>query len=248
MPQMSSIEPKEQIDILMKEYGFIKGEMQTYINLFHRHTNFLPLLLPTIIAIVTGALAVIAKSDANGLMKIINHNLIMVFSTPFLVYQLLGFLAFVLVTTTGLFSASASLSYIYIIELLARRGEKIEQEVNKLTGRRLLYWEIGISPQLIRAAKAPGMWITPSTLRILWSYIGFFFMIVFMILVARPLLGSWLAFGFIAYALFGIFFQATQYVQYKRKFIPKMVTTINEASLEPTESSDGANQANAGDS
>ncbi|MBF0557128.1 MAG: hypothetical protein HQK96_21650 [Nitrospirae bacterium] len=223
---MSSIDAKEQIDILMKEYGFIKGEMQTYINLFQRHTNFLPLILPTSIAIVSATLAIITKSDTNGLEKIFNHNLIVVFGTPLLVYQLLGFLAFVLITTAGLFSASASLSYMYILELLARRLEKIEIEINKLVGRRLLYWEIGISPKLIRVAKVHGLWIKPSTSRILWSYIVFFFLIAFMILVAKKLIGCWLALGFITYALLGIFFQIVQYVQYINKVIPRMVEII----------------------
>lgn len=224
------LEPKDQIDILMAEYGFIKAEMQTYITLFHRHTNFLPLVLTATTAVVMGAVAILIRADRAGLIGFLDYKIITLFSWDSAAYQLLGFLAFALIVTWGLFSASASLSYIYIIEILARRVETIEREVNKLAGRNLLCWEIGISPRLIRSANVPYLWLRPSTFRILWSYVGFLWVMVLMLVTAIPLLGTLLGWGFILYALCGILLEAVLYIQYKRKISPSIIEIVNSAA------------------
>lgn len=244
----TSLSISDQIDVLMAEYGFIKSEMQTYINLFHRHTNILPPLLTAAIAVVMGSLAVLARSNDGQPPTIMDYNVTTLLGIDVAAYQLLGLLGFILITTWGLFSASASLSYIYIIELLARRAETIEREVNRMAGENLLCWEIRISPQLIRLSSAPSVWISPSTFRILWSYIGFFFVTVFMLLVAVPLLGIVLGSAFIVYAVCGVLFEAALYVRYKYKSVPNMIEIVNSAVLEPEDWPSSVPQTDMGSS
>lgn len=223
----------EQIDLLMKEYGFIKAEMQTYIGLFHRHTNFIPILLPIIVGAGTAVVAVLARSNADDFQRIVDAKVLTTCGVDILAYQLLALLASMLIVTLGLFSSSASISYMYIIELLARRVEVIERRINALSGvaEPLLYWEIGMSPRLIRLPRVVGLWAPPSSLRILWSYVGFVLVVLALVAAALPLLGPPLAIFFWAFTAFGILLQCRQYFLYMRRIVPQIAVIAREPTV-----------------
>lgn len=223
----------EQIDLLMKEYGFIKAEMQTYIGMFHRHTNFIPILLPILVGVATAAIAVLARSNGDDFRRVVGTTVLTIFGLDILAYQLVALLAFMLIVMLGLFSSSASISYMYIIELLARRVEVIERRINTLSGvaEPLLYWEIGMSPRLIRLPRVAGLWTPPSSLRILWSYAGFVMVVIALVVAAFPVLGPSLAYFFWCFTAFGVALQGRQYFLYMRKIVPHIAVVAKEPTV-----------------
>jgi hypothetical protein len=128
-------------------------------------------------------------------------------------------LIFVLIVTSFLFTIAASLGYIHNLEVLAVRCRQIEEEVNRLSGRKLMNWEIDISPNLIRSTSVKGLWVMPSTMRLVWNFVGMVFLVVFMLFVSKLVLGAILAPLFQAYAGVGIVFQGSQYILYRRELV-----------------------------
>lgn len=47
------VESKELLDTMFGEYSLIKTELQTYINLFHKHTNYITIYLSVIAALLS---------------------------------------------------------------------------------------------------------------------------------------------------------------------------------------------------
>ena len=118
MGSTTILNPKDEIDILLREYGLIKAEMQTYIGLFHRYTNMLPVLLSAAVAIAVSLLSALVKDGANLLIE--RMKAFQMLSVGFLsinAFELLVFFIFSLLITSCLFTIAASLSYIHVLEV-----------------------------------------------------------------------------------------------------------------------------------
>jgi hypothetical protein len=61
--------PKDEIDLLLKEYALHRTEIQTYIELFHRYTNMLPILMSTAVAVGVSVLTTLIKVGAGHLIE-----------------------------------------------------------------------------------------------------------------------------------------------------------------------------------
>ena len=103
--------------------------------------------------------------------------------------------------------------------MLCVRGKQIEEEVNRLFGRKLMNWEIEMSPNLIRNSSVKGLWVLPSTMRLLWNFVGILALVIFIFIVSKSILGPLLASLIQAYAGIGLVFQGSQYILYKRELV-----------------------------
>lgn len=218
-------------DIVFGEYSLIKGEIQTYIKLFHGQVNWVTAYL----AIITSVLAYAGASFVN-VEKLPKYLLEIHFMPwPLTGYQAsliqaIGFAIYILVALVGLLFVSAAISYIYIIEVLAARAGVVEDHLNSLAGRKLMAWELEISPRLIRGFVRKGAWVSPSSVRIAWSF-GTLLIILFMECLTAPLvLGKPLGLMFLVAVGLAALFQVIQLIEYRRSGVPFVNTTVVDLS------------------
>jgi len=212
--------PKDEIDVLLKEYALLRAEIQTYIALFHRYTNMLPVIMSTAVAIGVSILLTLIRVGTDHIIERMKSLILFSFAMGTVsALQLFAFLIFILIITSFLFTIAASLGYIHNLEVLAVRCRQIEEEVNRLSGRQLMNWEIKISPNLIRSTSVKGLWVMPSTMRLIWNFLGMVFLVIFMLAVSNLVLGAILAPLFQAYTGVGIVFQGSQYLLYRRELV-----------------------------
>lgn len=223
---------RECLEVMLREYTTLKEEMKIYINLFHKHTNFV-VVYASVLTGVAGFAVALRGKDVNILGTLLKT---LTLPWPFVgrqvyAYQALGFFAYLILASLGFFFVAATLSYIYVIEVLAARAAVVERSINGLTGRALLAWEIGISPRLIRKMVVKGVWISPSVLRISSCFFLLVLVLFFQIFTARAVMGPELGIVFILLAVAGIAFFIVQAVAYRTIGTSHVAKTVEDESV-----------------
>jgi hypothetical protein len=215
------LEPKEILQILLSEYSFIKNEMKTYIELFHKQTNFVTLYLSIIAGILSINISWFSKNLGLPAPLLTRYILFWPLSgSEVFAYQIISFFIYVLLAVVGFYFLIATLSYIYIIEVLARRISVIERNINKLADRDIMTWELSISPYLIRSFVHKKLWMSPSTIRIVMSLVLLGVILAIQVFTASELMGSQLALLFIIAVCFFSLFFVIQMIYYGKVAIP----------------------------
>jgi hypothetical protein len=130
-PRLSDAAP-DSLASLQGEYAIIKAEMQTYIGLFHQQANFSFLYLTVVAGALTIGGAVLSANDtALHLLTALWSLQVPGVKLDFALYQVLAFLANLLIAVSGFLFVAASYSYIYVIELLAHRAAVVEDAINQ---------------------------------------------------------------------------------------------------------------------
>jgi hypothetical protein len=210
------LEEKELLQIMLSEYGLIKAEMKGYIDLYHKHTNFVTLYL----SIIVGLFGVVASWF--GRNPGLAESLLGIYTLPWpyageqiKVYQLAGFLIYLVLAAVSFYFIAATISYIYIVEVLGKRAAVVERQINKLAGHDLLIWDTSICPRIIHSFVHKGLWISPSAVRHIWSYGLLSIVLVLELLTASALMGPQLGNIFIVLVGTGAVFQVVQVVCYR---------------------------------
>lgn len=225
------METEDPLKALISEYSVIKAEIKTYIELFHRQTNFVILLLTTAGGIVSVGATWFSKSTELPAIFLEAYVLPWPFAKKFvLLYQILAFFVYLILAMVGWFFVSASLSYIYIIAALAKRGAVVERHINELCGREVMVWEQVISPKLIGGFVRKGLWVSPSATRIAWSFAILGCILGIQVLTAKMIMGRELGWIFIAFVCLAGLFEGIQIVEYMRVGVPFINQVVEQAS------------------
>lgn len=213
--------------MLLTEYSLIKGELKTYIDLFHKQPQFLTSYLAVASGLITLAAALFSKPG------VLSTFLLSQLPAPWPfqgrtvhMYRLLAFAAYTLLATVGMYFVAATLSYMYLIELLARRARVVEVEVNKLAGHELMLWEVSLSPRLIRAVNWRWVWISPSAVRLAWSFLVLAVVLAVEAVTAHDAMGPTFAGVFRCYLAIVVVFEGIQIVGQQRVGLPYVTRVI----------------------
>lgn len=221
------LESKDFLNILLSEYSYIKNELKTYIELFHRQTNFISIYIPILASFATIGFTWCIQAQTFPFPFAETYKLPWPYvgSVVFL-YQVIALIAYILLAMVGCFFFASSINYIYLIEILARRAQSIEIAINKLAKSDIMVWEIAISPYLIRNRFHKGIWLSPSTLRIGWSFFILIVIFIMQLITANSIMGNELSIVFvIILSIFFVFF-AIQAVAYIKIGIPEIIRIV----------------------
>jgi len=232
------LEDKDCVQVLIAEYGLVKGEMKTYIDLFHHSTNFVTIYASFLAGV--GGLLISVSAKIGTVPKALLATLYLHFLPPVHVYELLSFAGYMIVVIIGFSFVAAMLSYIYVIEVLAARAGVIERKINILADRDLLAWEIAISPQLIRNFVRKGTWISPSILRIGSNLMVLIVVLFVEALTAKFAMGS-LSPIFLFFLAAMTIFYSIQGVAYRTVALP-LISKVVEHESAPRSLSGGHRQ------
>jgi hypothetical protein len=203
------ITDNDRLNILVSEYGLVKSELQTYIELFHKHTDYLTLYVSAAAAIAAFAPGLLASTDPVRQLLLTRCPLVWPLSGDAAIYQIVAFVGYILITTMGMYFVAATLSYMYLIEVLARRAAAIEARINRLSGDNLMLWEI-LSPRLIRGFVRVGLWVSPSAVRVVWACAILAVIVSAQFFTTTAVMGRDLAKAFFLYGTVVVLFQTSQ--------------------------------------
>ena len=117
------LESKDLLQIMLSEYSFIKNEFKTYVDLFHKQTNFITIYFPLIVGAIGIGVSLVGKNQC------LPSSLLAIYKLPWpyhgccvFLYQIVGFFIYLLLAMVGFFFAAATLSYIYVIEILHKKS------------------------------------------------------------------------------------------------------------------------------
>ena len=227
----SNLDPKDMLQILLSEYSYIKDEMKVYIELFHRQTNYIILYISVIAGFLSLNISLFNKNT--NVPEILGTEIITWLPITFKGFQLIGFFGYLTICLIGFYFMISVISYIYIIEILARRVCIIEKNINKLSGQNIMAWEITIAPNLIRKIVRKGIWFNPSSIRVSFSIIFLTIIILMLIFTSFFVMGNDLTIIFWIISIpLGIFFYYQLYL-YKQVGVPFITEIVNRDSTVP---------------
>jgi len=229
----SILDSKDILQILLSEYSYIKDEMKVYIELFHKQTNYIILYFSVIAGFLSLNISLFNNNKDTNLPMILNSEIVTFLPLSFKGFQILEFFGYLTICLIGFYFMISIISYIYIIEILARRVCIIEKKINKLTGQNIMAWEITISPNLIRKIVRKGIWFNPSSIRITFSLSFLALIIIMLISTSYLVMGDDLAKIFCIFSVLMVIFFAIQFILYKKVGIPYITEIVNRDSTIP---------------
>jgi len=231
----TTTEKKYLTDIFLSEYSFIKNEMKNYIDLFHKQTNFLTLYISLITGFISISISVLNKNSEVAPFLLIHYD-IPLFGMIY-TYQLLGFFVYSILTLVGYYFLISTVSYIYVIEVLARRIAVIERDINSIVGKNIMVWEISISPKLIRGLVRKNLWMSPSYIRIIISIFLLLLIISMFVATSSIIMTNALSTIYVTITILLTIFFCIQVFLYHRVGVPHIIEVVNsECSIKNIES------------
>lgn len=164
-PRTLDEKPKQEIDVLMKEFDHRFTEMMFHSQRYHKQADYISLYISTVIAV-----GVLIFSDKTAAF-LTNHTVLGVHALPILYGMFLVFGILVVFYFFTSIMASLFMTYLNGVRMSA-----VEKLINEKMQRELLVWDTKIIPHFFEIGFVLEKgWLNPNTLVGIWIFLLFLF-------------------------------------------------------------------------